>query len=70
MLLSIIFNVEQEKEPDQVSTSKASTSGSGSIANIKYISHDDEYKTTLEMEYNYYVQVSLEFKEKAVDMYW
>jgi len=35
MLLSIFFNVEQEEEPDQVSTSKASTSGSGSIANIK-----------------------------------
>jgi len=54
------------KEPDQVSTSRASTGGSGSIANIKYISHDDEYKTTLEMEYNYYVQVSLEFKEKLL----
>jgi len=30
------------------------------------ILHDNEYETTLQMEYNYYVQVSLEFKKKLL----
>ncbi len=30
------------------------------------ISHDNEYETTLQMEYNYYVQVSLEFKKNLL----
>ena len=69
MLSYITFNVEQEKEPNQVSTSKASTNGSGRIANMEsHFTWQRVWDNTTNGVWLLHASF-FGIQEKAVDMY-